>query len=106
MASLVLTDDQKVTLSVAFFDKHGHKAEVEGVPVWASSDPVILVEASADGMTAVATTAGERGPAQVSVTADVDLGTGVEELVGLLDIEVIPDKAATIGISAGTPEPK
>lgn len=45
---------------------------------------------SPDGMSAVVTTTGKLGTAQVSVKVDADLGAGVTELVGVLDIEVQP----------------
>lgn len=104
--TLILTDMQKVPLSVEFLDAAGNPALVDGTPAWSSSDPCVTLEAAADGLSAVATASGALGTAQVSVTADADMGAGVEPITGLLDIQVIADKAATVGISAGTPEPK
>jgi alkylation response protein AidB-like acyl-CoA dehydrogenase len=104
--TLILTDEQKVALAVAFTDRMGNPASVEGSPVWASSDPCVEVTAAADGLSAVATTTGPLGTAQVSVSADADLGEGVKSIVGTLDIEVVAAEAANVGISAGAPEPK
>ena len=107
MATLVLTDAQKVALSVTFLDAAGNPASVDGAPVWGSSDPtIVLVEAATDGLSAVATAVGPLGSAQVNVTADADLGAGVESITGLLDVNVVGDKAVTVAIAAGTPEPK
>lgn len=105
--ALVLTDEQRVSLAVAFVTAAGNPARVDGVPVWASSDETILiVEPSADGLSAVATTVGPLGTAQVSVHADADLGEGVREVVGVLDIEVQAAEAVSASIAAGTPELK
>jgi hypothetical protein len=105
--SLILTDEQKVALSVAFLDKAGNAAKVDGAPVWGTSDPnVVVLDVAADGLSAVAVTAGPLGKSQVSVSADADLGEGIVTIVGTLDIEVVGGAAATVGIAAGTPESK
>jgi len=107
MATLVLTDMQKVPLSVSFLDGAGNPAPVDGSPVWGSSDPTVVdVVPAPDGLSAVATAVGPLGTAQVNVTADADLGSGIETITGLLDVNVVADKAVSVAISAGTPEPK
>jgi hypothetical protein len=40
----------------------------------------------------------------VNVKADADLGEGVEEIAGAIDIEVKAGKAVNLGIDAGAPE--
>jgi len=105
--ALVLTDEQKVALTVAFTTASGNPARIDGVPKWQTSDETILtVVADEDGQTATATTVGPLGTAQVSVTADADLGAGIREITGTLDVEVLAAEAVTVGITAGTPEPK
>jgi len=104
LESMLLTDTQEVDLSIAPKDAKGNPAAVEGAPVWASSDPTILtVEAAADGLSAVAKAVGPLGTAQVSVTADADLGEGVKSISGTMDFEVQAGEAVSLGISAGTP---
>jgi hypothetical protein len=104
---LILTDEQKVSLSVRFTTKAGNPARVDGTPVWASSNPaVIAVVASEDGVSAVATTVGPVGEAQVSVTADADLGEGVRPVSAVLDIVVQPAEAVSASIEPGAPELK
>jgi hypothetical protein len=102
--TLTLTDIQMVSLAIAPVSAAGNPAEVQSV-VWASSDESILtVVASEDGLSAVATTVGPLGTAQVTVTADADLGEGVVPLTGILDVVVVGSQAATLGVVAGTPE--
>ncbi len=104
--SLILTDEQKVSLSVAFQTAAGHPATVDGVPVWSVSDPSVLtLTVAVDGLSAVAES-GALGLSQVSVTADADLGAGVTSITGTLDVEVKPAQAVTVGITSGVPELK
>jgi hypothetical protein len=105
--ALILTDEQKVKLTAGFFTKAGNVAQVDGAPVWTSSDPTIVaVVADAGGFSAYAITSGPLGTVQVSVTADADLGEGVRSVTGIIDIEVRPAEAVTAGIAAAVPEAK
>lgn len=101
---LVLGDDQKVTLSISPVDAKGNPAAVDGAPAWSSSDDTILaVTAAPDGMSAVAV-AGKIGDAQISVTADADMGGGTTTIAGALDVSVLAGQAVAFTINAGTPE--
>lgn len=105
--ALVLTDAQKVALSVAFTTKAGNPASVDGAPQWVSSDPtVIQVVQSEDGLSAEAIAVGPLGVAQVSVTADADLGEGVSTITGVLDIEVKASQAVFAIVAAAAPADK
>ena len=102
--ALVLTDIQKVSLSITPTSAAGNPAPVDGAPVWTSSDESVLtVTASADGLSAEAVTTGKLGVAQVSVSADADLGEGVTTITGVLDVEVKASEAVSLAVSAGTP---
>lgn len=104
---LNLTDTQQVALSVAFADKAGNAATVDGAPVWSSSDETVLtVVAAEDGLSAVATATGKLGTAQVSVSADADLGAGTTTLTGVLDVTVLVSAAVSAVVSAGAPTEK
>lgn len=104
---LILTDLQQVGLTVAFADAAGNPATVDGTPVWSSSNPAILtVTPSADGMSATAVTVGPLGQAQVSVTADADLGSGVTSITGVLDVTVQASQAVAAVVNAGAPTDK
>lgn len=100
---MVLTDSQKVVLSISPVDKKGKVARVDGIPVWMSSDLLVLdVVAAPDGMSAVATSL-DLGHAQVSVMADADLGEGVTLLTGVEEVDVVAGQAVALAISAGVP---
>ena len=101
---LLLTDSQEVDLAIKPLTKKGHPAQVDGVPVWSTSDPAIATVApSADGLSCVVKAAENLGSVQISVAADADLGEGVAPITGILDLEVIGGGAATMSIIAGSP---
>lgn len=100
---MTLTTSQftRVALNPAFAD--GDVAELDGVPKWETTGPIAL-EISADGMSAIVRALGEVGAAQVTATADVRKGPDVRMLVDVLDIDVIPREATTLGMTASAPE--
>lgn len=105
--SLVLTDVQKVALSVKPLSAAGNPAPVDGKLEWTSSAPDVLgLEVAEDGFSALAVTTGKLGVAQVSVKGDADLGDGVVEITGVLSVEVKASQAVTLGVDAGVPENK
>jgi hypothetical protein len=105
--SLILTDVQKVELSISPTSAAGNPAPLDGTPVWSSSDESVLaITASEDGLSAVAVTTGKLGRAQVNVSADADLGDGVKTITGVLDVEVRVSEAVSLAVSAGSPTDK
>ena len=105
--SMKLTDVQKVVGSIAPKDAVGNPAPVDGIPVWVSSDTAIVtVTAAPDGMTAVVEAVGALGTAQISVSADADMGGGVTTITALADIAVLASEATALGITFGVPEAK
>lgn len=104
---ILLTNAQKVGLSIQPVDQYGNAARVDGVPAWSVSDPSIgTLTAAEDGLSAEFVTAGPVGLVQVSVQADADLGEGVRHLTGTLDIQVEPSEAVSLSVVAGEPGPR
>jgi hypothetical protein len=104
---LVLTDSQFVELSVAPVNKAGNPAKVDGAPKWSVSDAEVLeLVVADDGLSAKVVSKGKVGVCQVNVSADADLGDGVAEIAGVLDIEVKAGPAVSLGVSAGAPQEK
>jgi len=101
---LILTDTQKCNLAIDPRNAKGQPAPVDGIPQWSSSNPGVCdIQPAADGLSAYVFAVGT-GASQISVTADADLGAGVRNLTGTLDVEVRAGEAVTMGIAAGTPE--
>ena len=102
--ALLLTDTQKVLLSIQPVDAKGYPAKVDGVPAWDTSDPTVVdIVPSVDGLSCEVF-ADAPGIAQVTVQADADLGSGVRTIAGTLDIQVEPGEAVGLTITAGVPE--
>lgn len=101
---LILTDIQKVTVAVQPKSAAGNIALVDGKPVWTvSDDTIITLEVSEDGFSVEAITTGKLGSAQIAINLDSDLGEGVKDLTGILDVTVIASDAVNVEINVGTP---
>jgi hypothetical protein len=107
---MIINNTQKVSITITPKGKSGRPAKIDGVPTWQNTDETLgTLVVAADGLSAVYTTVdGASGNSQVIVDADADLGAGVVDITGLLDINVVApeEQATTIEITAGTPEPK
>lgn len=103
--SLLLNDEQKVTLTIDPRTAAGNPASVESINWSNSNEAVVSLVVSEDKKTAVVSSVG-LGVAQISVVVDADLSENVSELTGILDIEVVASQAVSLGIVAGVPELK
>jgi hypothetical protein len=94
--------DHLVKMKVSYVDAAGNPATVDGPVSWASSDDNILKVETDPGDSAICfvTPVGEVGQAQVTATADADLGDGVRTLITTCDIDVVAGEAVS-----GTIEP-
>jgi len=100
--AFILKDGQQVQLAVELTDRDGNPVTADGAPVWSSSDPS-LVTVDTSGL-AVTVPGPGLGTAIITAVVDADLGEGVAEQTGTLDIEVVAGDAAIVNITAGTPE--
>lgn len=98
---------QNLPLILKPVDAKGNPALVDttnGVPTWGISDVSFAeLEVAADGMSALLKPKGPLGQFQVLVTADADLGAGVKEILGAMDVETIAGEAVSVVIAAGVP---
>ncbi len=100
--AFILKATQDVALSVTITDKKGNPTTVQN-GVWASDDEGIVVVTDNGNSSASASAVGTPGVATITYTADVDLGEGVKEAVGMVDFEVVAGNASVFNIVAGTP---
>ena len=102
---------QQFNATLTITNALGNPAPVEaGSIVWASSDEtVVSVTASPDGMSAVVPCIAP-GTARISVSADADLGSGVQTITGVSeDIVVVIDPnslASVMTLTLGAPVAK
>ena len=96
-----LPNDHAIQLKVSYYDAKGNPAAVDGDVAWDSSNAdVARVTVGSDSTTCTVYPGDQLGQAQISATADADLGEGVTELITTGDIEVVAGQAVS-----GTIEP-
>lgn len=101
--ALILTTTQEAEVVVAYADKNGNPAIIDGVPVWTVSNPdIVRVVPTTDPATVIIQAVGPIGNIQVSVTADADLGEGVRELIAVQDVRVVAGEAVLASINFGS----
>jgi hypothetical protein len=101
---LQLTATQFCPLALRITDRRGNPAQVQN-PVWTSSDTTIatVTPDPADPLKAVVAAVGPVGAALISFDGDADLGEGVLDIIGTLDVVVIAGTAFAVEIQPGTP---
>ena len=107
---LVLPNDHKVIATVEPVDAKGNPATIDGIPSWSSSSATIATVNAlpADGsgkFSAEVLPGSELGTCQINVTADADLGSGIQQISGVLDLEVVGGQAVGFTITTSVPEP-
>jgi len=103
-----LPNDHFVDVQVAWTDAKGNPAQVDGPTSWNTSDQNIAgVDADGTDSTKARVTPGANiGNAQVSASADADLGQGVTTITCLMDVTVVAGQAVAGTITpAGPPQP-
>lgn len=105
--AFVLTEDQQVSLALAPKTRSGLPAPLDGVPTWSVDNPIVSLAVSDDGLSCVVTPSDTGvGNAQIQVTADAAMGEPVRQLLGILDIQLVPGEAVVLTIDAGAAEPR
>lgn len=102
--AIILPADKKMPLTVVWRDKKRNIAPVDGLPVWTSSNPAIA-EVKIDPVDSILKAfGGTIGLAQITVTADADLGEGFKPVTAIGDFEVVAGGASIGEIQPGTLE--
>lgn len=108
MATIPVTDE--IVLSFNAFDAPvgGNPAQIDGIPVWESSDPnlVDLIPAP-DGLTCIARPKLATGSVGITVSADADLGPGANIITSpSWLLEIAAGMAVRLEIIPGEIRPK
>lgn len=107
-AMYTLPVDHAIRMQISYTDASGNRAEIDGDVTWQSSDEaVIKLQLDTDDTTiCAATPGGTVGQAQITATADADLGQGTRELITTCDIQVVAGEAVAGSIQpVGDPTP-
>lgn len=104
ITNMLLPVSKKLPLSLEIVDAKGNPAAVDGAPFWDLTDAALgALTVAADGLSAEFVPAGATGTLKVQVKADADLGAGLKELLGELELTLIGGEAVAIAIKAGEP---
>jgi hypothetical protein len=104
---LVLPNDQKVVASIQPVDAKGNPATIDGLAVWTSSstDIASIQNVSPDSLSAEVVPGSAIGSCQINVQADADLGAGITNITGVLDVSVVAGQAVGFTITTAPPVP-
>ncbi len=95
-----LSIDQPGVASITPLDRAGNPARLDGVPTWTISDPTLAtITPSEDGLQCAVQAVGPLGKVTLSVSADADLGEGVETLSGSAEIDIVAGEAVALNLS-------
>lgn len=101
MAFVVLTNEQKVAVNVTPKTAAGNPAQIDGDITIEVIEGDVTLEVAEDGTKYVVS--GAEGTSKVRVSADADLGEGVQTIEEVADIIVVPAGASNLGIGFGEP---
>lgn len=103
---LILTNEQKIPVTLAPKTATGKPATLDGAPTWEVQSGNSTVVVAPDGLSAELVSSDDPGDTIFLVRADADLGSGVEEISDTIRLSVQGARAANLGLTAGTAAPK
>lgn len=103
---LKLTNEQQVRVTLSPKTDSGKPAPLDGIPTWEIVDGLSTVVVDPNGLSAMIVSSDDPGDTQILVTADADIGEGVEHISEILKVSVLGAAAKNLGITVGTPELK
>lgn len=103
---LKFTTEQQVTVSINPTTPKGQPAALDGVPTWQVASGDVTLQPAPDGKSCVIVSADTPGQSQVLVSADADLGSGVDTISDTISCLVSDPQASSLGLTASPPENK
>ncbi len=101
-----LTTDQQVTVRITPVTPRGQPAKLDGVPTWSVAVGGATLNVAKNGLSAAIVSPDVPGESQVLISADADLGAGVETISDTVDVNVVGQNATALGLVAETPVTK
>jgi hypothetical protein len=106
MIEVQITNEQKVNVALKPVTATGKPATLDGKPSWTVTDGNSTLEVADDGLSAELISSDQPGTTNILVSADADIGEGVDTISDTISLVVAHANAANLGISVGTPEAK
>ena len=112
MLETVITNEQKIQVTLTPVTATNKPAQLDGPAVFEVIDGDAKVESVLDAAgvvipnTAWLVSGDLPGDSQIMVSADADLGDGVETIIDIIKLTVAGAKAASLGLTVGAPVAK
>jgi hypothetical protein len=95
-----INDEQKVNVKLVPVTPRGKPVKVDGIPEWTVNDGDSKIVVAADGLSADLISADVPGVTDITVSADVDLGEGVDTISDTIELTVVNPQANSLGLVA------
>ena|SRR6185436_474901 len=106
MLEIKISNEEKVKVTLTPKTAAGKPAKLDGVPTWKVDTGDSTVVVADDGLSADLVSSDTPGETIFVVEADADIGEGVETITDAIKLTVNGANAKSLGLVAGTPEPK
>lgn len=106
MLELTITTEQMVRVTIKPVTDTGKPAKLDGAPKWERTSGDSPLEVAEDGLSANLVSSDVPGDSTFLVTADADIGDGVEEIADTITLHVLGALATNLGMVADAPVPK
>ena len=94
---LTLQDDQYAVLSAKPVNRRKVEAAIDGGVSWRVLDErIVTLSVAADGLSAKVTPAGTLGETTIEVSADAELGAGMQKILATVPVKVVAGGAFTV----------
>ena len=101
---LSLTNEQKVNVTVTPKTQSGKPAKLDGKPTWEVTSGGATLAVADDGLSAdIISSDDDLSDSLVQISADADLGEGVETIADTVLVHTAGANASNLGLVAGTP---
>lgn len=100
--AVTISADKKRVFSVAPVDSKGRPAQIDGIPEWSVSPTGgVRLFPSTNGLSCEVAWFAPMSGQVVTIKADADLGAGVEEIFGSVDVVTLSAKATGFAVTVG-----
>lgn len=103
---ITITNEQKVQVTLAPTTQAGNPATLDGTPSWTVTDGDATLEVAPDGLSCYLISGNADVNSKIEVSADADLGEGVQTITDVIDLAVVSAQASGLGLVVGTAELK
>ena len=107
MLEIVITNEQKIQVTLTPVTATNKPAQLDGPAVFEVISGTATIEMIADNPLSAFLVSGDLpGDSEILVSADADLGDGVETISDIIKLTVAGAKAASLGMTVGAPVAK